>query len=618
MRCLPIRSVFRAALLAGLIGSSQYATVSASWKDCMPPRIGSCFIHDLQWERFQQQPIDAVSVRNSALQVDEASSEVLDVELRTCLAAAKRFELKQQVEAIQTAIESNVTGNPNLSKPFTSLFVRSQKMFYTFFENQNFKLAKSAVSSETLPVVAVVPQDEPAYDCDWNCGDWCQGYSRPLTVSLPSRDGANLFVYTFETSETTSNGSSCHDTVTAQTENSQIVDSCAVAYSEYVGDNLLTEAEISQWNSAVAAEFSNPWQMGVDPVCPEVQSTEIANVASSSFGKHSVCCPVGNAEEAVAVFADVAAPVTGIDVAGVDVAGVDVTGIDVTGIDVTGIDVTGIDVAGIDVASVDVASVDVAGVDVASVDVASVDVANVDVANVDSTNNAMEELAARPPILEAESEINDSNPVMEFQGQRPVHCLISDFDAGAYRWEGESDMFGSYDYSYPWLSSLNAPSWRTSYGKRFAFGDNSPRMPIAPSPVAAFSKEDLQFANRFSSDLLGQTTEQVSDVQANDVDLNSGATETFLSKDFLTTLQTSAYGSIILPVNQTQRMAMDYAMKLLAEPASTSRIHASRKVAKELRSVGQFLVDFAIQIENRVEQVEIARGENKQHESNHR
>jgi hypothetical protein len=232
--------------------------------------------------------------------------------------------------------------------------------------------------------------------------------------------------------------------------------------------------------------------------------------------------------------------------------------------------------------------------------------------------NTAAHLAARPPILEAESETEDSNSAMEFHGQRPVHCLISDFDAGALRRYSENDVFGSYDYSDPWLSSLNAPSWRTSYGRRFAFGDNAPRMPIAPSPIAAFSKEDLQFADRFSADLLGEATEQVVGVPPKELDPRSAASEIFLSKDFLTTLQTSAYGSIVLPVNQTQRMAIDYAVKMIAEPASSSRIHASRKVANQLRTVGQFLVDFAIQIENRVEQVEIARGENKQHESNQR
>ncbi len=384
MRCLPIRSVFRAALLAGLIGSSQYATASASWKDCMPPRNGSCFIHDLHWERFQQQPIHAVSAVNSALQAEETNANVVAPELRACLTAARQFELKQQVEAVQAAIESNVADIATLSKQLSASFARSKKMFYTFFENQNLKLVKSAVSAETLPVVAVVPQDEHAYDCDWNCGDWCQSYSRPVTVSLPIREGANLFIYTFDTSATTSTESSCPHAITAQTGKSDIVDSCAVAYSEYIGDNLLVEAEISQWNSTIAAEFSHPWQLGVDPVCPEVQSTDIANLSSSSLEMHSVCCPVDTTVEAIATVANVAQEnVASIDVASIDVASIDVASIDVAGVDVAGVDVAGVDVAGVDVAGVDVAGVDVAGVDVAGVDVAGVDVASVDVSSVE-------------------------------------------------------------------------------------------------------------------------------------------------------------------------------------------------------------------------------------------
>ncbi|MCY2984551.1 MAG: hypothetical protein NTY15_13080, partial [Planctomycetota bacterium] len=329
----------------------------------MPPRNGSCFIHDLHWERFQPQPTNAVSLGNSPLQLDESNPDGTDLDLRTCLAAAKRFELKQQVEAIQCAIESNVAEVPNFSKQLASSFARSKKIFYTLIENQNLKLAKSVVSAETLPVVAVLPLEERAYDCDWNCGDWCQSYSPPLTVSLPSRDGANLFIYTFENSTTTVIESSYPDTVTAQTGISQTIDSCSVAYSEYIGDNLLTEAEISQWNTAVDAELSHSWQLDAAPVLPEAQSIEIANHSSSNFEKNSVCCPVHPTEEAVAKVANVtAANVAGVDVASVDVAGVDVAGVDVASVDVASVDVASVDVAGVDVAGVDVAGVDVAGV----------------------------------------------------------------------------------------------------------------------------------------------------------------------------------------------------------------------------------------------------------------
>lgn len=561
MRCLPIRSVFRAALLAGLIGSNQYATASASWKDCMPPRNGSCFIHDLHWERFQPQPINPTSLVHSESQVDSAGFEAADPDLTRCLAAANQFELKQQVDAIQAAIKSRVEKFPSAANDLAISFARSKKMFFSIFENQKLQLVKAAVAPETVPVLAVVPQEEHSYDQDWNCGDWCQSYTRPAIDSMPSREVANLFIYTLETSVATSGESICPDAVAKQA-NSEIVDSCAMAYSEYFADNLLTEAEIRQWNSAIATEFSHPWQVGVDPVCPEVQSTDIANLSSSTVETQSVCCPVENALEAIGTVANAAAPQ-------------------------------------------------------GDVDDSSISKANMNIASTMVETHSVADLALRPPMLEAEIEIMDSNPAIEFQGQRPVHCLISDFDAGVYRSDNEIDMVGDYDYSHSWLSSVRSPSWPNGQGKRFAFGDHSPRMPIATPPVAAFSKEDLEFANRFSADLLGNLTDQVVDAGVENLEHNQQGAA-FLSKDFLTTLQTSAYGSIMLPVNQAQRMAMDYAAKLISEPASTTRTHASRKVANQLRKVGQFLVDFATQIENRVEQVEIARGENKQQESNQR
>ena len=526
----------------------------------MPPRNGSCFIHDLHWERFQPQPINPASLTHSQSKIDSADDETADRELNRCLAAASQFELMQKVDAIQAALKSKVKEIPIVANDIAMSYARSKKMFFSIFESQEVQLVKSAVAPETLPVLAVVPQEELAYDQDWNCGDWCQSYHHPIADSMPRREVANLFIYTLEASVATSGESICPDAIAKQS-NPDIVDSCAMAYSEYFADNLLTEAEIRQWNSAIATEFSHPWQVGVDPVCPEVQSNDLANL-SSTFEMHSVCCPVESASEAISTVTNVAATKTSVDGAKISDAGINM------------------------------------------------------VSTIDQTQSVAD-LTVRPPMLEAEIEIMESNPAIEFQGQRPVHCLISDFDAGVFRSDSEIEMVGDYDYSHPWLSSVRSPSWLNGQGKRFAFGDHSPRMPIAAPPIAAFSKEDLDFASRFSADLLGNSTDQVVDAGGENLELNQRGAA-FLSKDFLTTLQTSAYGSIILPVNQTQRMAMDYAAKLISEPASTTRTHASRKVANQLRKVGQFLVDFATQIENRVEQVEIARGENKQQESNQR
>ena len=205
----------------------------------------------------------------------------------------------------------------------------------------------------------------------------------------------------------------------------------------------------------------------------------------------------------------------------------------------------------------------------------------------------------------------------DFQVRKPVHCLISDFDSGALSGDNEIDMFGVYDYAHPWLSTVNTPGWPNNHGRRFAFGDNSPRMPISPPPVSTFSKEDLLFANRFSANLTSPSSEHT-EVQAEESDLGSNSNASFRSQDFLTALQKSEYGTILLPVNETQRMAIDYAVKMISEPASTSRTVVSKQVASQMRTVGQFLVDFATRIDNQVEQVEIARSKNMQHESNQR
>jgi len=158
-----------------------------------------------------------------------------------------------------------------------------------------------------------------------------------------------------------------------------------------------------------------------------------------------------------------------------------------------------------------------------------------------------------------------------------------------------SDSFEQYAHEYgeSWLNSLKSSPWTCQIGRRFSFGDNAPRMPKSGPAVDVFSKEDIQSLDASSSESISSRA-------------------TFSSKNFLTTLHTSTYGSILLPVSQTHRTAIDYATQLLSQPNLESRSKASRGLASQLRNVSQFLVNFASQIEQQADQVELARRENNQ------
>ena len=137
----------------------------------------------------------------------------------------------------------------------------------------------------------------------------------------------------------------------------------------------------------------------------------------------------------------------------------------------------------------------------------------------------------RPPTLEAEYE---------------TQLVVTPF---------EIEEQSVFEYGNHWVNSLSSANWFNGIGKRFAFGDSDPRMPIAGPPIATFSKEDLAVASS---------------------------------------------------------LAVDYAMNVISPTTTEAKSQMSKGVASQIRTVGQFLVDFANQIENRIEQVEIARRDNIQ------
>lgn len=491
MRCKPIRTVFRAALAAGILATCHNAPLSASWKDYLHPSADACFLHDHHWENFNSASKAAEHFAKSIVKSDAEIRLVADQETEACVAAAKRFELKSQVDAVLASLRSKAH---KLSEASAKLFMgysQSRRLVISTIESRSLMLVDWIKTPDMLPVSVIESDKGNAFECDWDCGDWRRDIQNSVSVSPPPRDLANVFVYILEAANNSHNAHNSYESYEINDTNASY--DSETDSSEFPSqDSLASNSEIARDSEAPIA-FAHAWQVGVDPICPEVQ---VCNPTWHGVGSEpSICCPIERTEEAIVTETDVPPAV----------------------------------------------------------------------------------IAIRPPTLEAELASSASNAIDE-TGEFTAHS----FDG----------------FSSPWCDSLNWSPWSSRIGKRFAFGDNAPRMPEAGPAIAAYSKEDLESASTYASKILEELQngyQQLDEADSSEIK--------FSSKDFLITHHDSAYGSILLP---------DHATNVLAKPTVESKTRVSKNFASPIRTVGQFLVDFANQIENQVEQIEFAKRENNQ------
>lgn len=504
MRCHSIRSVLRASLVAGLLASCQNAAFSASWKDCLHPFAGTCFIHDLQWEQFNSQTNRGDYSSKSILTSDSEIIETSDRESDICVAAAEQFEFRMQVDKVFDALRSQSNQFSEAGTKIFQSYSRSRRMLISSIDSQSLKLVEWINVANSFPPRVVESQGNQDFECGWDCGEWSRHVPHSVSNILPYRDCANVFVYSLDASTESLDSDNIPVTIVASSE----YDETPIGPDQFNAENgLVSDAELTASVSNIVAPASDcspsdsdtdhARQVGVDPVCLEVQLRN--HSWSGCLVQPSICCPQDTDPEAV-YREHIASPTV---------------------------------------------------------------------------------ISIRPPTLEAEYETQVVVTPFEFE---------------------EKSVF---EYGNHWVNSLRSASWFSGTGKRFAFGDSAPRMPQAGPPIATFSKEDLAVASKFTSDILAIEIEKLDKVaEPNGMP--------FSSKDFLTTLHASAYGSIMVPVSTSHRLAVDYAMKVISPPSTEAKSQMSKGVASQIRTVGQFLVDFANQIESRIEQVEIARRDNIQ------
>lgn len=552
MRCKPIRTVFRAALAAGLLATCQNAPLSASWKDHLHPSAEACFLHDLQWENFYSAGKAPEHFTKSIVKTDAETRLVADHETEACVAAAKLFELKLQVDAVLDTLRSKSYQLTEAGVKLFNGYSQSRKLILSTIENKSLMLVDWIKIPDMLPVTVVATESTKDFECDWDCGDRHCNNQTSVSASPPLRDLANIFVYTFGDANDSNDSNDSYEsyestdsyvsfdleplpsTLALSTEND---DTSEDSYEYHAEDSLVSSPETVAGDYEAFIPTAHAWQVGVDPICPEVQ---VCHPTWHGVGSEpSICCPIERTEEAISTETSVPPAV----------------------------------------------------------------------------------IAIRPPTLDAEFESLEAASALKVYQYGEEYCLTglenqcppdlasSAPDATPIANDEIDDVTShSFDgFSSPWCDSLNWSPWSSRIGRRFAFGDNAPRMPLSGPAVAAYSKEDLESVSTYSSKLLGEFpngTHQLDEMDSSDIK--------FSSKDFLITQDSSTYGLITLPLLDSNGLVMDHAMKSIDEPAAESKSLISRRFAGPIRTVGQFLVDFASQIENQAEQIELARRENNQ------
>ncbi len=509
MRCHLIRSFLRASLVAGLIASCQNAVLSASWKDCLHPFFGTCFIHDLQWEQFNSQTIRGEDSFKSLLTSDSEILKTSEQETDLCVAAAEQFEFSMQVDAVFDAVRSKSLQFSEAGAKIFQNYSRSRRKLISTIDSLSLKLVEWIKVANSFPPRVVESHGNQDFECGWDCGEWSRDVPSSVSNILPYRGCANVFVYSLDASTESLDSDNIPVTIDPSDyvydpsdSDSDFSDADIVSASDIdPTDSDLTRSEPAIFASASDLSLSDSdthhaRQVDVEPVCPEVPGSNPD--WRGCLEQPSICCP----QEAISA---------------------------------------------------------VGG----------------------ETTTSQTGISNRPPTLEAEFETLAEDTPFELKEQ------------------------SVFEYGNHWVDSLKSANWFSGIGKRFAFGDSSPRMPEAGRAIATFSKEDLAVASKFSSEILA-----IENGYLKGVSEPNGTP--FSSKDFLTTLHASTYGSILLPVSNSHRLAVDYAMKAISPSSIESRSQVSKGVASQIRTVGQFLVDFANQIEDRIEQVEIARRDNIQ------
>ena len=629
MRFPLIRSVLRTAIAVGVISSYQSSSLASCWNELLRPNAGVCYIYDLQSDEFagsslSKQEVDSIataiqsvvnadqpcngfdlcSSESNGVDSSESAVEPVDTS-RTdwddCIAAAKRYEMRSNFDAAWAQIGSQASSLINQRDRLFSAYGQARTLFTSFARNSSIQLVELIRINESLPVAGITtdPITESLTDTtvsiesDWNCNDWNQPHDQPhdqvpcLEASgvFPVRGHANIFVFCHHGSEPVDNTWQGEiDTVSPEIDT--LSPELDTVYLEI--DTVYPEID------TVYPELDTVYPE-IDTVSPEIDtlSPEIDTLSPELDTLSPELDTLSPEIDTLSPDTDTVSPETDTLSPEIDTVSPE-----------------------IDTVSPEIDAVS-PEIDAVSPEQAPVSPELAPVCpELDRSNNACHwaDLFEQPRICCPLDTQKQDEPVAD-SSVSDIPVTADPIRPPTLQSDGEQIDPPIDELSYD-LATSQPVHWNLWSGQR-SFGGGYRAAWLEPaSPIGMFSREDLQYATKFSSELPNNTLNEIDHVSnvdapslASDI---APAIETFVSKDFLVQRHESTFGTLILPLTSPQQIAVDYAMKHLRGTSDDTRLNASKSLANQVRTVGEFLVDFAMQLETEAERVEIARRDSNQ------
>ena len=657
MRFPLIRSVLRTAIAVGVISSYQSSSLASCWNELLRPNAGVCYIYDLQSDEFagsslSKQEVDSIataiqsvvnadqpcngfdlcSSESNGVDSSESAVEPVDTS-RTdwddCIAAAKRYEMRSNFDAAWAQIGSQASSLINQRDRLFSAYGQARTLFTSFARNSSIQLVELIRINESLPVAGITtdPITESLTDTtvsiesDWNCNDWNQPHDQPhdqvpcLEASgvFPVRGHANIFVFCHHGSEPVDNTWQGEiDTVSPEIDT--LSPELDTVYLEI--DTVYPEID------TVYPELDTVYPE-IDTVSPEIDtlSPEIDTLSPELDTLSPELDTLSPEIDTLSPDTDTVSPETDTVSPEIDTISPEIDTLSPE-IDTLSPEIDTLSPE-IDTVSPEIDTVS-PEIDAVSPEIDAVSPEQAPVSpelapvcpELDRSNNACHwaDLFEQPRICCPLDTQKQDEPVAD-SSVSDIPVTADPIRPPTLQSDGEQIDPPIDELSYD-LATSQPVHWNLWSGQR-SFGGGYRAAWLEPaSPIGMFSREDLQYATKFSSELPNNTLNEIDHVSnvdapslASDI---APAIETFVSKDFLVQRHESTFGTLILPLTSPQQIAVDYAMKHLRGTSDDTRLNASKSLANQVRTVGEFLVDFAMQLETEAERVEIARRDSNQ------
>jgi len=542
MRYRYLRSLLRTALAVGLITSGQQHLQAVGLGSLNQPHLGVCFVHDLEWEPFagsNWKLEDECSLGNSS-----NNATLPEVAINT---EPAMDDSKQQAAAILDSLQAHASfwgsrANRCLmpivqlpSRLDSAIAIGSVRMVewlqiaevhsVTTIESANVDntginlVEQMAIVSDLQPAIpsdhVAAPQDEFAneveaeWNCsEWDCSDWHSSYQNNVASVFPARDRANTYVFVLDASQ----------------PDIQIIPPTVVDV-----------------------------QVGMDPVCREIDGPIDSLSWADVSDKPRVCCPLDQKmlDDAIATSQEEMAEPCAVP-------------------------------------------------PTLQSDLESLDSDQVATSlPLDSSIESSQDKA----VVTFESEESKTAESVDSVGAG--HCIVETQHAARHQ-DAQAELSTTYrDWPMDYATRLvgnelptGVPNWmdKSIWGRGWC--DSNP-MQHRTSYLGRYTREDLLYANQVSAKIFNPAQVDChTDFSAVEPLLESSVTE--LSP------QSSLFGSWVLPFTIAKCIEFSKGATPLFIPNEQNRVETRIHLAKQVRSIGQLLIEFAGRIESNAGGVEFA------------